>query len=79
VAQSALAARAHELVEAARTLGAAEMLLDTVGAALEPPELALYTRTLEEIRAGLPPDAFTRAWSEGTALAEAELAAGGSE
>lgn len=79
VAQGALAAREHELIEAARTLGAAETLLDTVGAALEPPEQALYTRTLEEIRAGLPPDAFARAWSEGTALAEAELAAGGSE
>jgi predicted ATPase/DNA-binding SARP family transcriptional activator len=79
VVLGALAARKDDLVTAARTLGAAEVLLDEVGAALEPPERALYARTLKAARTGLEPDTFAQAWSDGKALADAELAVGASE
>jgi predicted ATPase/DNA-binding CsgD family transcriptional regulator len=63
---------------AARLLGDAEELRETIGAPVPPDELADYEQTLAAIRTQLGEEAFTAAWAEGHTMApEQALAAQG--
>jgi tetratricopeptide (TPR) repeat protein len=54
--------------QAARLLGAAQALIDAIGAAWEPEEHAEYERYLTATRSQLPEDAFAAAWAEGQSM-----------
>jgi predicted ATPase len=55
--------------QAARMFGAAERLLNDIGAALDPVDRAEYDRGVAGVRAQLDPAAFAAAWEAGRALA----------
>jgi predicted ATPase/class 3 adenylate cyclase len=55
--------------QAARMLGAAERLLNDIGAVLEPVDRAEYDRGVAGVRAQLDPAAFAAAWEAGRAIA----------
>jgi hypothetical protein len=63
-----LAAAERRFTRAAQCLGAAEVLRETMGAPLPPPERAEYDRTLSAMRSGCSEEAFAGAWSEGRAM-----------
>ncbi len=65
---------------AARLLGAAEALRDTLGTPIPPIELPLYQRSVANTRAQLGEKAYTQAWTEGRGMnLEQALAAQGLE
>ncbi|HUG61182.1 MAG TPA: response regulator transcription factor, partial [Methylomirabilota bacterium] len=59
----------------ARLLGAAEALREMLGVSLRPRYRHAHERALAAAQAGLDPDAFAAAWSEGRSLSLAEIAA----
>jgi predicted ATPase len=65
-------ARGHATV-AARLLGTAEAMRIATGAALEPSELELHTRTLVSVEDALASQELTTAWAEGAALPPVEV------
>jgi hypothetical protein len=58
----------QQLARAARLLGAAEALRQTIGAPRPPVDRPIYEATLETTRLGLGTDAFAAAWAAGQAL-----------
>jgi tetratricopeptide (TPR) repeat protein len=56
------------LAEAATLFGAAEMLHESVGIALQPSEVPEYERQVALVRSRLGPDAFAVAWDAGHAM-----------
>ena len=54
--------------QAARLFGAAEAILDAIGARLEPVDEREYQASLTAVHARLSPTAFEEAWAEGQAL-----------
>ncbi len=56
------------LEEAARLLGAAEALRESIHSSMTPMERREYETTLVELRAAINPAAFERAWAEGRGL-----------
>ncbi|HET9224497.1 MAG TPA: tetratricopeptide repeat protein, partial [Roseiflexaceae bacterium] len=71
----AIVASQEQLFEqAVRMFGAAERLLNDIGAVLEPVDRAEYDRGVASVRTQLDPAAFAAAWESGRALAtSAEL------
>jgi hypothetical protein len=69
VGLAAVAAAEGEPERAARLLGAAQGLLDALGAAMRPIDCTLRERTDAAARADLPASTFEAAWSEGRAMA----------
>jgi predicted ATPase/DNA-binding CsgD family transcriptional regulator len=67
-AVAVLAAERGQLERAARLLGAAERLRETVGLALALPERAAYERALEQARDELRDEVFANALTDGRAL-----------
>ena len=62
--------------QAARLLGAANRLRDSIRSPVPPPRIERIERTLALIHAGLGDDAFASAWADGTALtSDAAIAA----
>jgi non-specific serine/threonine protein kinase len=62
-------------LRAARLLGAAERLRETIGRFHQPHEQADYARSVQATRAALGAAAFAAAWAEGRALAPEQAAA----
>ena len=69
VGLAVLAGQEHQVEQAVRMFGAAERLLNDIGAVLEPVEQAEYDRGVSNVRALLDPAAFAAAWESGQALA----------
>jgi predicted ATPase/DNA-binding SARP family transcriptional activator len=63
-----LAAAERRFTRAARCLGAAEALRETMDAPLPPPERAEYDRTLRAVRGGCGDEAFASTWAAGRAM-----------
>jgi tetratricopeptide (TPR) repeat protein len=64
-----IAGQEQQAEPAARRFGAAERLLNDIGAILEPVDRAEYDRGVAGVRAQLDPAAFAAAWEAGRALA----------
>jgi predicted ATPase/DNA-binding SARP family transcriptional activator len=65
---AAIRARSGQAEQAARLLGAAEALADSVGARLPPVAQAGYQEQIAALRRSLGEDAFAAAWAEGRAM-----------
>lgn len=65
---ASLAAANRQPQRAARDLGAAEALRETMGAPLPRPECAEYDRTVTAIRAACGDKAFVAAWEAGRTM-----------
>ncbi len=71
-AMGTMAVRGGQAEHAARLLGAAEALLDTIGGKLDVTDRAEYEAGLAAIRSQLDTATFERAWAEGRALTPEE-------
>jgi predicted ATPase/class 3 adenylate cyclase len=69
VGLAVVAGQEQQAEQAARMFGAAERLLNDIGAALEPADRAEYDRGVAAVRAQLDPATFAAAWEAGRALA----------
>jgi hypothetical protein len=69
-----IAAAAGQAERAARLLGAAEALGETIHAFLPNEVRADHERTLANVRTALAPAAFAAAWAEGRAMSLAQAA-----
>jgi DNA-binding NarL/FixJ family response regulator len=65
---SGVAASQGHPERAARLMGAAEALLETIGARLDPADFVEYTRKVSDVRDLLGTSAFSAAWSAGRAM-----------
>ena len=65
---SGVAASQGHPERAARLMGAAEALLETIGARLDPADFVEYTRKVSDVRDLLGTAAFSAAWSAGRAM-----------
>jgi predicted ATPase len=66
---TAVVTNAHaDPVAAARLIGAADGICETLGWIAELPERAIFDRTIAEVQAALEPDAYQEAWQSGRAL-----------
>jgi non-specific serine/threonine protein kinase len=63
-----VAAAADQPARAARLLGAAEALRDTLGVPIPPAEQQDYDRAVVAARAGLTPEVFQKAWTRGRTI-----------